>query len=335
MTTNFQKHFFETLKSQYTGNLFQKLTEIFGLKKSAIYNKLNGINPLTFDEIYKIGIEFGLSFDTIVYNNPIDKAPFSFYSNSLKFKPKSYSDFLDFTKYQIDRISKAKQLQVTYVSPDIPLVFLLQFPYLLSFKMFMWDITNWQIHSEFDDSMIYVHAENNEFITNANEFYTTYIKAKTCEIISSSIFHTSYQQLKYCIQKGYIKDRLIIQKIIDNMMHLTDFIEEICSTSKKIHIKDRRIYSKNFELYLNDIGTQNELIYASGHNLEVAFSSFETPTFLRSNDPRVTNYLAKSIQRIKDSSILISIPENQKILQNFVESVHKEHKEWRARLEVI
>ncbi|HMP30160.1 MAG TPA: hypothetical protein PKD85_11195, partial [Saprospiraceae bacterium] len=239
METNFQKKFFDMLKELYGENLFDKLTELFNLKKSAVYNKMNGINHLTFVEMYKIGIAFGVSFDNMLYNNPIDKAPFSFYSNSLKFKPKSYSDFLDFTKYQIDRIADTKNLHITYVSPDIPLVYLLQFPYLFSFKMFIWDITNWQIHTNYDDSMILAHAENKSFTAKATEFYATYLKSSSCEVISSSIFSTTYRQIQHCINSGYIKDTLIVDCIVNDIKNLINYIEEISSSNKKFLINYR------------------------------------------------------------------------------------------------
>lgn len=328
METNHQKNFFTMLKSQTKDNVFQRLSELLGLKKSAIYNKINGTNPLTFDEMYKIGIEFGVSFDNMLYNNPIDKAPFSFYSNSLKFKPKSYSDYLDFTKYQIDRISGIKNLQITYVSPDIPLVFLLQFPYLLSFKMYMWDITNWQIHTNFEESMIVAHAENKEFTLKAREFYSTYLKADTSEVIRTSIFITTYQQLIYCISTKMISNKLIIENILSEIAILTGYIEEICTKNKKFLISDRRSQTSNFALYVNDIGTQNELIYATGHNLDVAFSAFETPSFLRSNDPRVTKYLAQSIQRIKSNSIQISMPAYAHYLHTYINKLRIDHQQW-------
>jgi hypothetical protein len=113
----YQKQFFNSLKKYFKDDLVVKLTQLLGIKKSAAYNKINGTTQVTFDELYKIGNEFDISFDRIIHNNPFEKTPFSFYSDSLKKKPDSYMDFLRFTVIQLDSIQHVKNLSITAISP--------------------------------------------------------------------------------------------------------------------------------------------------------------------------------------------------------------------------
>jgi hypothetical protein len=329
---NHQHKFFTTLKANYEGNLSEKIAQLLGIKKSAAYNKLNGTSALGFDEIIRIGLALDISVDNIIYNNPIDKAPFTFISDSLKSEPNSYLEFLEFTAFQLYRIQDIKNLSLTYVTPHEPIVLLLQFPYLLSFKMFMWDITNWQIHDLYDESLITFHAQNETFIKEASKFYNTYIKFKTCEIISSTIFDTTFQQLKYCINKGYLKNPLLFDRIITDIQDLLLYINKICINDTKYVIDKPQEYTKNFSVYLNDIANQNELIFAEGHDLEVAISSFDTPSYLRSTDHRVTSYLGKTIERIKKHSILLSGKKGKSEIQKWTNSQSKKIDDWNKTL---
>jgi hypothetical protein len=318
MQSNNQKTFFENLKKVYQGNIVNLLMDVLSLKKTAAYCKIKGESQLTFDEIQKLGLHLNLSLDNIVNDDPRDKAPFLFYSNSIKANPKSYIDYLKFTSYQMQRIKDVKNLEITYLSPDIPLVFLLQFPFLLSFKMYMWDITKWQINSTYEDNLIIYHATNQDFINEAINFYEAYIQKQSCEVISSSLFQNTYKHLQHCIEKSYIKNDLVLSAIFNDIKALTNYINEICSNGSKYSINNTKIKSKKFDIYLNDLSNENEFIFAKGNNLQVTFNTFETPHFLRSEDKRVCNYVEKAINSIKNQSICLNAPQNNHKLNQVV-----------------
>jgi hypothetical protein len=324
MKNPLQKSFFKKLKVFHPKVKVQDIAKILKLSISGAYSKMNGSNAITYDEAITLCLAFDVSIDAMMFQAPDNTAPYSFYSNSLKFTHQSYYEFINNASNHLKQIKHIPQLHITYISQELPITLLLQFPHLMSYKLCMWDMLNWEISTTFTEENLIFHAINEDIRMACNEFYHNYTLIPTTEMWHVNMLTSTYRQLHHSVNTGKIKNVIILRRIIDDLKNLIFYMEDMVRKGKKYLIDNPTIFNKKIEILVNDISTQNEMVLAKGYDFNIVYNAFDTPNYLRSSDIRVITYMDQIVEKVRKHGVKVMEPINAEYMQEFFNKLNYE-----------
>ena len=91
-----QKEFFEIIKRQLpTGSsLVNSIAKTLSMSESGAYKKITNISKLSFEEVIILCKRYGISFDSFTSDADKSLSPYFFYSDTIRYEPRSYNEFL-------------------------------------------------------------------------------------------------------------------------------------------------------------------------------------------------------------------------------------------------
>lgn len=278
------------------------LADILSIEKEAVYRRLRGEVPFTFNEIILLSNKFNISIDNIIGITSEKSRP-------LQFKMADYVDAFDIDYKMIEEYidvletSKAENSEIIEATNLIPQAIVFKYDLLSKFYLFKWD-----------------YHYNQSFLT-----FDSFQLSKKLITLMSRISSSS----KKCYNTTYILDPLIINYLTTDIrcaysMHL------ISDANLKI-IKQELHSMVNYIELIAQKGVftetnQNINIYISSINLDTSYTYIQTPmhslsmvkafilSAMASFDKKTMDKTKTWIQSLKRTSTLISITgEKQRI----------------------
>ncbi len=281
------------------------IMSILDISKSGAYKKLNGDSKFSLDEIVRIFTEMDISFDRYFLSNESQFKSYSFSTDTIKYKPRSYSEFWYQINHNLEKLVEDPNATAIYLSNEIPFFYYLQFPKLLAFKLFVWDKTNWNISPE-NESFSFKIIDNipklNEITQSVLDVYLSY---PSIELWNPDMLRLTMMQLSYYTRAGVFQSAEIIREIISDMDKMLVFMKRNCDSGKKSFFgKSDSI--NDVEIYLNELVSNSEMILIRSDNRAALYNKYDTPNYLLSEDSRVCDHIAAWLEKIIGKSTLIS-----------------------------
>jgi len=278
---------------------------ILGISKSGAYKKLNGDSKFSLDEIITIFKEMNISFDRYFLSGQGEFKSYSFSTDTIKYKPRSYSEFWHQINSNLEELIKDPNASAIYLSNEIPFFYYLQFPKLLSFKLFVWDKTNWDISPEVDKfsfNIVNTIPKLNELTQNVLNLYLSY---PSIELWNPDMLRLTMMQLSYYTKAGVFKSAETIREIISDMDKMLTFMKKNCDSGKKSFF-GKETSNNDVEIYLNELVFNSEMIFTRSDNRKTLYNKYDTPNYLLSDDKRVCDHIELWLEKIIQKSTLIS-----------------------------
>lgn len=250
--------------------IVEELSEALYLSKDAIYRRLRGETSFTFEEACTIANKLGLSLDAIAKSNGQEKVAFCSYS-LYESTNNSFKTFLQDILTRVQKITPLPDVQLYYSTKGLPLFLYLQYPELLAFKLFVWEVASWNANS--------IHEEKFDFdiltaedVALANQAYGLYCNIPSHEIWNTAILDSSFAQIQYLKAIGLFKDKSVVERLFQNLRDVMNAAKEMAGKGHKIYNGEEKAV---FNLYQSELfNATNNVIY-----VESAQRSFVTWTF--------------------------------------------------------
>lgn len=278
---------------------------ILGMSKSGAYKKLNGYSKFSLDEIITVFSELNISFDRYFLSSENEFKSYTFSTDTIKYKPRSYIEFWHQINSNLEEVVKDTNASAIYLSNEIPFFYYLQFPKLLSFKLFVWDKTNWNISpdlTQFSFSIIDNFPKLNEITQKILDIYLSY---PSTELWNPDMLRLTMMQLSYYARAGVFQSPEIIREIISDMDKMLIFMKRNCDSGKKSFF-GKEASSNEVEIYLNELVSNSEMIFIKSDNRSALYNKYDTPNYLFSDDKRVCDHIDGWLEKIVTKSTLIS-----------------------------
>ncbi len=279
-----------------------QLSSLLNLGRDAVYRRLRGDTMLTPDELRLLAREFGISLDALVFGET-DSVFFTF--NAFSQEINRVEDYLQGFHHHLAQLNNLREVELFYASSEMPVFHYFFFPELISFKLFVWGRTVWDLdflqHQPFRFGLIPPHA-----LEIADQILEVYKNLRTTELWSLNIFDNTLHQIEYHARSGNFsdgEDALLLCKRLDQLAeHLCLMAEH----GRKFRLRQHPDNGAAFNLYHNEMIYTNNTILLNAPLQRVVFSTFGDPNFLRSTNPRICDFTEDWFRKIISKSTSIS-----------------------------
>jgi len=148
--SEYQVSFFDYLYDRggykRTDQFAEEVANALHISRSGAYKKIRAISKLSFDESMQVCRHFGISLDQYLDSFGMEKKSYAFQSDDIV---KPITSYLQWAKNFLAHSESMDRFREDYkvysFSDEVPVFHLLPFHHLLSFKLFVWNRSNWNI----------------------------------------------------------------------------------------------------------------------------------------------------------------------------------------------
>lgn len=275
-----------------------------GVSRSTAYKKISGESNLTMDELCSLTTKFNLPLHSFMGM----EGHALFQIDGIKRRPNHYLDYLDYMQSHFDQLAKYKEVSFIYMSSEVPIFHLMHYPELLSLKLFMWELTNWDTNTLPNDifSLSLFKQETKKFEQLRSKLLSYYLSYAGAEIWHLKLLNSLIAQIKF-ITKGMMVDELnTIDVLLLKLEQLFDYLQNCCVNGIKRPQLDDIDSTSEVIIYHNEIVDQSNIIYVTTPQHHMVYSMFDAPNFLNCSDPKVANHIGTWLDKVISHSNKIS-----------------------------
>ena len=297
-----QSYIFKSLQSQFgkTANVVLALTDLFNLHPNGVYKRIRGESELSPDEIEALAAKYKISIDAHIFKNS-DSVLFQF--NPFIKTIKNFDDYTNELYDAVKPLSELKGLTLYSASSELPLFYFLSSPELFSFKMFVWAQSVWNFEylkqEKFSFNILSQSTQE-----RAQQIWHIYKMQNPIEMWSLNILDSTINQIEYYFSIKIIKSKTDALKLCTALFDLVSNIEIMATQGKRI--TDKSAMKDSFKLYHNELNFANNTILIESESINLVYTNFVIPDYLRTNDARIVKHTQNLFSDIISKSTQIS-----------------------------
>lgn len=332
MTNKFQNQIFAEILNRFPKRsvAVDALSELLGVQKDAIYRRLRGDTLLTPEEIALLTRHFQLSLDALV-NKDADRVYFSFspFSRTVS----NVGDYLNGILEDLQRVQQLPDVKVFYASFEIPFFYYAYFPELISFKLFIWGKTVWELEylkdRPFDLDIISYPDEK-----VSEQILKTFTQLDTIEIWSSNICDNTLSQIEFFTNSGGFKNPEDAYLLCDKLEGLVEQWRKMAALGTKFPLDNftPEMARGSFSLHQQEMLITSNTILVSSPATKVLFPIISNPNYLRTTDQRMCDYQEEWFRKAISKSTSLSM-QNEKSRDAFFNIMVRKINATRRRIE--
>ena len=316
LTKTFQVQLFDDLLKVFPKNdLVKILSKLLNKQSQDCYRRISGKYSISVDELFllikglKEQYDYELSIDRYFFQ-PSEGIQFTF--NVFEKKIESFENYLDQFYDNLNRVKQMDDMVMYYGPNDLPLTFYGFTPKLLSFKLYVYGITLWDFQ----------HLENTKFsfdlvspvaIEKGRAIGNIYLDITSHEIWMENLLESTLNQLVYFTLTNRFAIPQNALEICDELLLLIKHLEEASALGYKLAYPKTNHQGAPFDIYLNDVSNTIDTVYAYSPTIEVVFTSFRTPNFLRTTDKKLCQYTKNWMELIMKKSPQLNVTPVERI----------------------
>jgi uncharacterized glyoxalase superfamily protein PhnB len=333
MANHFQNLLFNELLKRFPrkADAVEELSGMFNLGKDAIYRRMRGDSILTPDELKEIATKYKISLDSLAFEG--SNAVFFNY-NSFLVKIESFEDYLGGVHQNLDLAMRIPQVRIKYASAEIPVFYYCFFPELMSFKLYIWARTVWNL-THLEEQPFSFDLISPKAIEMIEGLTAKYNMMSSTELWCQNIVDNTLNQIEFVLESGFFKNGEDALRLCDAMNGLTKHLRKMAESGKKFSTNgDPEVSKTTFDLYHNEMVYTNNTIIMSAPLGKMVFSTFDSPNFLSTTENRICDHTEKWFEKVKNKSIPISL-EAEKSRNSFFNRLDKKVQATRQRIELL
>jgi len=306
-TYNLQYRIIDKIIAKYPkkSEAIEAIAECLQISKDGVYRRLRGDTYLTPDELCALSVRYGISIDNMLREDFLNVLfKFNAFSNRV-------TDFESYLKPIIEdlyNLKNAPNLVVYYATSEIPIFYYCLFPELISFKLYTWAHSIWELNyiknNQFEFSLI-----SNEVIEQTQNIARMYAMIPSIEIWNVNIADNTLAQIEYHFNSGGFKKNEDALQLCDILFKWTEHCKKAAETGAKFFVNRHQVHIEGAEytLYHNEMVHTNNTIFVDSPNIRIVFNTFANPNFMRSMDEHICNYTAEWFEKLLQKSNPISL----------------------------
>lgn len=326
-----QDKIFEIILSRYPrrAEAVEALCLLLNLGKDPIYRRLRNDTFLSPQELSTLSLHYRISLDALVLTHS-DVVTCSF--NALSKQVRDFSDYLLAFIDDLELVSRLPNAHFFYASAEIPVLTYCYLPELISFKLYIWGRTTWNLEflrtRQFDFDLI-----PSSVIQLSERLLDLYKSMDSTELWSVNIMDNTLAQIEYHVYSGGFVHAehalLLCDRLIDWMNHM----RIVSIAGKKFRVGESANDGLGaIRVYYNEmVHTNNTALITSDVGQRV-YSAFCNPNFIKSFDTRLCKYTEDWFGNVMSKSTLISTGASEKSREWFFRELAKKIERARARI---
>jgi len=281
------------------------LMDDLGLGKSTVYKKLSGQVGLSMDELEILAMKYNIPLGTFL-GRPSDNV---FHLDAIERVPRHPVEYLQNISLHFGKYVEYDDIEFIFISNEIAMFHLLQFPALITLKLYIWDITNWK--SEYSDDRAFSIRMYNERLKEFEEaresIIDSYLKIKGIEIWNIRFLDSLIEQIKYVLVNNLLTDKSEINILKDQLRQLYNYLERSAEEGLKYSAKKQKETVKNeISIYNNQVIDSTNLIYGQSVHFSSVYSILDSPNYMNCISPAVAKLVKKWLDQVLIHSFKIS-----------------------------
>jgi hypothetical protein len=334
MINKFQAQLFDEILARFPKRsaAVDALSALLGVQKDAIYRRLRGDTLLMPEEIALLTRHYQISLDALVYKDA-DRVYFSFspFSRTIN----NVGDYLNGILDDLQRVKQLPDVKIFYASFEIPFFYYAYFPELISFKLFIWGKTVWELDYLKDRLFdLDVISYPNEKISE--QILKTFTQLDTVEIWSSNICDNTLSQIEFFANSGGFKNPEVAYLLCDKVKALVEQWRKMAELGAKYPLDNfaPELARGSFSLHQQEMLITSNTILVSSPAAKVLFPIISNPNYLRTTDQRMCDYQEEWFRKAISKSTSLST-QNQKSRDAFFNIMLRKINGTRRRIETV
>ncbi len=334
MTNKFQAHFFEEILARFPKRsaAVEALAELLGVQKDAIYRRLRGDTLLTPEEIALLTRTYQLSLDAMVYKD-LDRVYFSFspFSKTIN----NVGNYLTGILADLQQVQQLPDVKIYYASFEIPFFYYAYFPELISFKLYIWGKTVWDLDylkdRPFDFDVISYPDEK-----IIEQILQSFTQLDTVEIWSSNICDNTLSQIEFFVNSGSFKNGEDAYLLCDKLEGLVEQWRKMAELGSKYPLDNfiPEMERGGFSLHQQEMLITSNTILVTSPVTKILFPIISNPNYLRTTDQRMCDYQEEWFRKALSKSTSLSM-QNEKSRNAFFNIMIRKINATRRRIEGV
>lgn len=277
-------------------NLATVLCDILNMGKEAVYRRLRGDVPFSFQEAATIARATGISLDQAINLSQPDSAGFKI--QCLRYMNPSSSDLTHFKKWVdiVKLIGKDPESEMGCSSNMLPQPFLVKHRKLSKLLSYKWMYQN--DHSESIPAFHEIDIPQEMYDCHQGYAQESLQIKKTIYIWDNKIFYDPVNIIKY-YSRIQLMNKSDAMELKEELLCLVDELEEIA-------IKGRNSIGNAVYFYISNIDFETTYSYFQSQNYHCSMIRVFTMNNIVSEDDKIFLQFKEWIQALKKVSILIS-----------------------------
>lgn len=280
-----------------------ELMETLSLNRDGIYRRLRGDTMLTAAEIERLAVHFDLSLDELLTRRN-NKVIFSYnlydrkITRFLQYLEQVYEPMLEFKRYP--------GFRMFYSSREVPIYFYMMFPKLLTFKLFVYGLTTWEMEHlkkrKFGFDLLDLQEEEMARATARH-----YCSIESTDFWPSTILEQTLSQVEYMAYEGRFETIETAREICREILVMVEHSQAMAEVGRKFLPGQNPIEENGrFNLFYNELyGTNNTILSMTDVHYGL-FTTFDTPNFLYTSDQRICQSMERWFGNLTRNSVSIS-----------------------------
>lgn len=297
------------------------ISKILNISLSGAYKKIKCITHLTLLEMTNICKYLNININLSETNNEVQNHPFIFHCDDLVSPPKTYEQWAANILNHAYALEKLKpDYQVYSYQHEISYFHLMPFYNLLYFKLFAWNRSSWfaGTNKKLDLSRFRSNHALNSILDKINQHYINYD--------STEIWHVDFlggilNQIKYFHQLDIFESQEDLKEIIKDLKKLVSHLRIICETGSKRDFAKPENKGK-IKIFLNYTHSSSSITHIKSSKTNIIYHQFLHPNYIRSSNKEVCTYTEQWLNKVEESSSLISRSDEVLRKQFFDQIIH-------------
>lgn len=277
-------------------NMIQELMDLLPIGREAVYRRLRGEVPFTFEEVAKVSLKMGFSLDAIIGVKNHERAVFDLNMLDVDDLNEDYcrrvNEYVEFFR----KIRNQKNVRARFAFSTLPYAFYLPFPNLSKFRLYRWfyQVNKSQFSIPFSEMKMSEEAleAQRAFITESRSIQ------RAAFILDREIFNAVIKDINYFFKLNLItfdEIELLKKDLYDLVAELEALaISGTYKTGTRV-----ALYLANVDLEASHSHVESETIGYS-HLRVLAINS------LNSYNPKISEIQKQWIDSLKRCSTLIT-----------------------------
>lgn len=281
-----------------TYSISNLLMQSLGISKSNAYKKLSGQVALSIEELEKLHQEFKLPLSSFLEG----QSKFSFQLDVFDKQPSHPVDYIQNMATHFTEYLKYSDVEFIYMSNEIPIFHLFNFPELLRIRLYMWDYTNWNTDYLTDEFDLRLYADRQkDFEIARASVLSNYQNINGIELWNTRFIDSLCEQIKYLIESYILTSSQDIDQLCESLSRLYDYLARLSESGLKSENLTTTISIYNNQLIMTPL-----LIYGKSKHFDALYTMMDMPNYVFCNEPQVNIKMREWIEKILTHSKLIS-----------------------------
>lgn len=295
-----QQKVFEILTNKYQVSfLVLWMVKHLEISRPTAYKYIKCDRQMTYDQMVKL-LNTNLIGTIPEFNNVdlIKQGAFWRYNAKVN-SSTSPEDFLNVLNRQLALLSPGKDT-ITFVSAEVPIFYYMFFPRLISFKLFFWNKTIWEMN---DNNLLFDHTtyQDDSYLQLYEGNCNYFSKIETIEFWSESMLLNTLNQINYARLMEWFTTPKTFKLLMDDVYSLVSFMEELVERGRKLFSDIGELGARS-SILQNEVYFTNNTYFVTG-KFDRIFTSLDNPNFIYTSDPTIINVCREWIRKMSRHSI--------------------------------